>query len=325
MKYIIIVFFCTLGAQRALAQDTTSRVADTSAISMPDTVRVAEATKQVGEEKKLTSFSATTALGFTFSNIDNNPEQETLTLQWLASLQARFSYEGQPYQFGSSLFAQFGQLVTKESPPQKTQDDIILTVVPSMTLSDQLGLRLFLEVTGETDMAKGVVDDTVATKFADPLFLYETLFFGHKTNYQSEDGAREFQFTIGVGYAFQQTVTKDFVLASNRNFIIDQNNPLSSVQDQFTLEKGYSGVLDLFYRNRLSDDFTFKTSLKTVALTRKDFFQDISNARVGNLLLSGLSYKFLSIDYTLRIIYDNNISSRRQLEQTLVFGFKLEI
>jgi hypothetical protein len=325
MKYIIIALICAFAASGTFAQDTTSRVADTSAISMPDTVRVAEGAKQVSEEKRLTSFSATTALGFTFSNIDNNPAEETLNLQWLASLQARFSYEGQPYQFGSTLFAQFGQLVTKESPPKKTQDDIILTVIPSMTLSEPLGLRLFLEVTGETDMAKGVVDDTVETNFADPLFLYETLFLGHKTNYQSEDGTNEFQFTIGVGYAFQQTLTNNFVLASNRNFVTSADNPLSSVQDQFTLEKGYSGVLDLFYRNRLSENFSFKTSAKVVALTRKEFFDDISNSRVGGLLLSGFSYKFLSIDYTLRIVYDNNISSRRQLEQTLVFGFKLEI
>ncbi len=315
--FILIVFvFC---ARLASAQQD-------SVVDVPATDTLAVAKEPVQhDEKKRFSFSASPSLGVTFNNIDKSEEEETLTVQWLASLQSRFGYEGDLFQFNTSLFAQFGQLVTKENPPQKMQDDIILTAVPSITISDDLGLRIFFEVTGESDMGKGFVDDTIPTTFLDPLFLYETLFLGHKTNYQSEDGSKEFQFTLGVGYAFQQTIADKFVLEQNRSFVIDQNNPLQGIQDQFTLENGYSAILDIFYKNALSDDVLFKTSLKTVALTKKEFFNDIKQARIGGLMLTGFSYKFLSIDYTLRIVYDNNISTRRQLEQSLVFGLRFEI
>lgn len=318
MKYlpiIILLFFC---AGYSHAQQ------DSLPTPLPDSLQVSEEPVQ-HDEKKIVTFSASPSLGITFNNIDNSGDEETLTLQWIAGLQSRFGYEGNPLQFNASIFAQFGQLVTKENSPKKIQDNLLVTAVPSLILSDQLGLRIFFEVTGETEMGRGVVDDTIPSNFLDPLFLYETLFIGHKTNYQSDDGAREFQFTLGVGYAYQQTITNHFVLEQNRNFVIDQNNPLQGVQDQFTLEHGYSAILDIFYKNALSDNAAFKTSLKTVALTKKDFFNDITACRVGSLLLTGFSYSFLSLDYTLRIVYDNNISTRRQLEQSLVFGVKFEI
>jgi hypothetical protein len=33
----------------------------------------------------------------------------------------------------------------------------------------------------------------------------------------------------------------------------------------------------------------------------------------------------LSIDYTLHVLYDRNISPRRELDQTMVFGFRFDL
>ncbi len=173
-------------------------------------------------------------------------------------------------------------------------------------------------------MGEGMIDSTT-TKFLDPLFLYETLFLGHKTHTTSDDGSTELDLVFGVGYAYQQTITNKFTLAQNRKFVVDENNPLQNIQDQFTVEKGYSGIIELDFIKRIGENFSFKTSVKTVILTKEDFTQSIKNSRVGTLVLAGLQYRFLSIDYTMHLLYDKNISPRRQLEQTMVFGLKFDI
>lgn len=269
------------------------------------------------------TFHATPSIGFTFQSSSKDAD-ESENLQWLAQLQAKLSYEGEPYQFNSSLFAQYGAVVTRDAPPQKVQDNLQLSVVPSMTLSSNLGLRLFFEVTGETQMGPGMID-SVETSFADPLFLYETLFLGHKTHTVSADGNTEFEFVLGAGYAYQQTVTNKFVLEQNRQFVIDENNPLRHVQDQFTVEKGYSAILELSFSNRIGENLTFRASNRTVMLTKDDFTKDVKNSRIGSMTLAGLQYKFLSIDYTLHVLYDRNVSVRRQLDQTMVFGFRFDL
>jgi hypothetical protein len=323
MKYLIIA--ATLLLSTPLLAQIDSLMKPDTVIRRADSLAVAEAAPVVGDEPYPETFSLTPQIGITYSSTDNAPGEETTNLQWLGKVNGRYSYDGEPTQFMATLFAQFGQFVSESSAPEKTADNLILTLVPSISISSQIGLRLFLEVTGETQFAKGVVDDTVESKFLDPLFLYETIFLGHKTNWQSEDGSKQFQFTLGAGYAFQQTITKDFVLESNRQYVIDSDNPLNSVQDQFTLDNGYSGILDLFYSDNISEDVVFKTSWKTVVLTRKDFFNDISQCRVGSLLQTGISYTIFSLDYTNHIVYDNEVSSRRQMSQTLVFGLRVEI
>lgn len=268
-------------------------------------------------------FSISPSLGITFQSISKD-QDESENLQWLLQLQSKFSYEGQPLQFNANLFAQYGALVTKEASPKKVQDNLQVSLVPSLTLSERLGIRLFFEVTGETEMGPGKVD-SVETGFLDPLFLYETLFLGHKTHTVSEDGNTEFEFVIGVGYAFQQTITDKFVLEQNRQFIIDENNPLQHVQAQFTVELGYSGIIELGYTKKIGEDFTFRSTSKTVILTKDHFTEDVKNSRVGSLLLAGLQYKFLALDYTLHVLYDHNISPRRQLDQTMVFGLRFDL
>ncbi len=323
MKHLVTIAILLLAAP-LLAQTDSLMKPDTLSRN-PDSVLVAEAPPVVGDNKYPETFSMTPQIGITYSTTDDAPGDETTNLQWLGKLNARYSYEGEPTQFLATLFVQFGQFVSENSFPEKTADNLILTVVPSLTLSHQLGLRLFLEVTGETQFAKGVVDDTIESKFLDPLFLYETIFVGHKTSTQSEDGTKEFQFTLGAGYAFQQTITKEFVLQSNRQYVIDGDNPLQSVQDEFTLENGYSGILDLFFKDVISEDLVFKTSWKTVVLTKEGFFDDYAKCRVSSLLQGGISYNVFSFDYTNRVTYDNEVSNRRQMSQTLVFGLRIEI
>lgn len=276
----------------------------------------------VTEESKTTfSYSLVASLGCTFQNISRSAEDETLTAQWLASLQGRMNWEGEVLGLSGSLFSQYGQLHTKDFVPEKTQDNLIVSMTPSLSILPSIGFRVFLENTAETQMQPGIIDTSV-TNFLDPLFLYQAIFVGQKITSSATDGSGELSLTYGIGYALQQTFTQDFITTKQGEQLKrDPNSPISNVD----LELGITGVIDFTARKQLTDNFLLTTSLKTIALGKEDTYKDLDKARVSFLGLTSLSYGVVSLDYTCRIVYDSNFSPIRQLDQTLVFGMRLNL
>lgn len=274
------------------------------------------------EESSTTfSYSLVATLGCTFQNISRSAEDETLTAQWLASVQGRMSWEGEVLGLSGSLFSQYGQLHTKDFVPEKTQDNLIVSMTPSLSILPSIGFRVFLENTAETQMQPGIID-TSETNFLDPLFLYQAIFVGQKITSSATDGSGELSLTYGIGYALQQTFTQDFITTKQGEQLKrDPNSPISNVD----LELGITGVIDFTARKQLTDNFLLTTSLKTIALGKEDTYKDLDKARVSFLGLTSLSYGVVSLDYTCRIVYDSNFSPIRQLDQTLVFGMRLNL
>jgi len=261
------------------------------------------------------------SLGFTF-NSSSQSEEDIESIQWLAGLDTRLSSESEKYQFVMAFQGKYGQIHRPHELPSKTQDNLMLSFTPSMTLIGSLGIRLFLEAAGETQFTKGEIDG-VESNFLDPLFLYETVFLGRKT--ESSGDNYEISLTYGVGYAFQETFTRYFVLEQNRQFVIDESNPLQNVQSETNLESGYSALIDFRYRHQLTEALSFSTALKTVAMAKDKIEESIKNSRVGGTLSASINYSVLSLEYYNHLVYDRNISLRRKLEQSLVFGFKLSL
>jgi hypothetical protein len=307
-----LVFGAALHAQEVVSDSTKGEPVSEST----------EAAASAPAAKSLT-FSCDPSLGITMESISRDGE-ESFTGQWLAGLQSKLFIDGERFQLNSSIYAKYGQLHSADAIPEKTTDDLILSITPSMTVLPVIGIGLFLEVTGETQFARGIVDSSV-TRFADPLFLYQSLFLGKRFVWASEDGTGSFDLTAGIGYALQQTFADKFVLEQNRQFVVTENSPLSDVQSQVTLESGYSGIVDLNYRTALTTDLTLKAGWKTVALTRPDFTSDIKDARVTSLLLVGVQYSYFSLDYSGHLVYDRNIALRRSLNQSLVFGLRVSL
>lgn len=266
------------------------------------------------------TYSFNASFGLTFQNISKS-DNETLTTQWLANVDTRISYDDSTFGLGSSLYLQYGQLHNGSAFPEKTQDNLIVSLTPSLMILPSMNIRLFLETTAETQMKKGMVDNS-DSYFLDPVFLYQTVFMGQKFSSTSSDGTGECTLTYGIGYAIQQTITDKFVLKSNRNYIIGPNNPLSAVQSQVTLESGISAVFDLVVRKQIGDKLNLNASVKTVLLGKEETYQDLTKTRASSLILAGISYGLFSIDYTMRLLYDSNYSFRRQLEQSLVAGIR---
>ncbi len=272
---------------------------------------------------RTTTHSISISVGVTIQS-DSRSGDEAFSADILTGLQAKIFMDGEPFQIGASIYAKYGQLATTTAEPQKTQDDLIVSITPSYTVFPVAGIRLFLEVTGETQFRPGVVDST-PTNFLDPLFLYQSLFLGKRLSSQSDDGTSTFDLTAGVGYALEQTLANSFVLQHNRNFVVTTQSPLSSVQEQVTFESGVAAILDINYQKALGDGFSFHTGWKSVALKKQEFLSNFDNARVTSLLLTGLQYKIVSLEYSGHLVYDPNISLRRTLSQSLVFGLTLNL
>lgn len=277
---------------------------------------------QQEEETTKFVFNASPALGLTIQNISKSDE-ETLNAQWLASVRSRLLWEGPTLGLSGSLYLQFGQFVEPDYAPTKTQDNLIVSLTPSLAILPEAGIRLFLETTGETQMAEGFVD-TAKTGFLDPLFVYQSLFVGQKILSVSDDNTSELSFTYGAGYALQQTLANEFALQSNR-VKISETNPLSSVQDVVTVESGISAIVDFNARKQLNETMSITASIKTVMLGKEAMFQDVANSRVSALALMSMQLGIFTLDYNMRIVYDNNYSKRRQLDQSLVLGLRYNI
>src|SRR5687768_13284128 len=146
-RYALALLMLLVAGSAFGQQDTTITPPDTTIRSVVDSI-VSEAPIEevVSEPDRTTTFTFSPNVGFTYGKISNDGE-ESENLQWQMQLRSRFSVEGEPHQFNSTLFAQYGAQVSADAAPVKTQDNLILTIVPSTTLVKELGLRLFFEVT----------------------------------------------------------------------------------------------------------------------------------------------------------------------------------
>jgi hypothetical protein len=302
--------------------DTASHAADTTTNTVDTTTGT--------PKSPLYQHTFSPSLGVTIQS-SSSSDTDALGAVWVAGLDASFFYDGEPWQFGAKIHAIYGQQNNGSQAPHKTQDDLVASITPSRTILPAFHIRLFLETAGETQMAPGVAGDSTPTKFLDPLFIYQALFLGRRFEGTADDGSWQYDLTAGVGYALQETIAQNFILSQNRNIIVTPQNPLSSIQNEVTLESGYSVIVDFNLQENIGQNLQYTAGWKTVAINRiagqslpaaSTFF---SNARITSLLETGLQYKFLSINYSGDLTYDRNVSMRRSLNQSLVFGFKMTL
>lgn len=243
------------------------------------------------------------SLGLTFG--DSNASGIRITnLQWLGTLNSDFDYIGKKFDLSSTLFMQYGESKVKGQPAEKLQDAFILSITPSIPLIKVPKIRLFLETTAETNLGKGTIGDN-PTSFLDPLFLYQTLFLGQKHySYQKEDNTT-WEFTYGLGYAFQQTLDNKF----KRINIVGNNS---------SFESGFSGIIEMNVNSKISESLNFVLNAKAVALSRENFFKDFDSSRRSVLVRSGLFYKKVGMEYNFHQVHDLNLSADDLVDQSIM-------
>lgn len=201
---------------------------------------------QQEESESTLDFMLSPTLGFNLQNNSFERDNEVLTAQWLGSLRSKLDIYGDIFNFNSSLTAQYGQIISKDKHPITTQDRLSVSLMPSMELFKSFQIRLFLDNVVQTSMDYNENYGNPTT-FLDPAYMYHTLFIGQDYKWSNEDYTSSFNIIYGVGYAVQETYTKNYVLEENKDIVIDEGNPLSDVQNHFTLTSGYSGIIKFTY------------------------------------------------------------------------------
>lgn len=261
-----------------------------------------ESVQEENSEKKV-QFHIRPSLGLTFGDSNSSGIRVT-NLQWLGTLNSDFDYIGKKFDLSSTLFMQYGESKVKGQDAEKLQDAFILSITPSIPLIKVPKIRLFLETTAETNLGKGTIDDQ-PTGFLDPLFLYQTLFLGQKHySYQKEDHTT-WELTYGLGYAFQQTLNKEFETVD-----IAGNNS--------SFESGFSGIVEVSINSKISESLSFVLNAKAVALSRENFFEDFDSSRRSVLVRSGLFYKKVGMEYNYHQVHDLNLSENDLVDQSIM-------
>lgn len=319
----VIIFVLSLFYLQFLAysqEDITNVIENQDSLELVENIQDNEAEEIEEESETVIKFMVSPTLGFNLQSSSYERGEETISAQWLGSLRSKLDIYGDIFNFNSSVTAQYGQIISKDEIPITTQDNLMISLMPSMSLFESLQLRLFFDNVLQTSMD---VNDNYGNpiSFLDPAYLYHTLFVGQDYSWENEEYTSSFNIVYGVGYAVQQTYTDKYILEENKDFIIDDNNPLSDVQSHFTLETGYSGILKFTYETLIGEELSWYSDFSIAAITKDSFFEDISKVSVNGIFYTAFKYKFLSLEYSANLTYDEQIYSHRQLEQTLVFGF----
>jgi hypothetical protein len=201
---------------------------------------------------------------------------------------------------------QYGQSKIKGKLSEKLQDAFILSITPSIPLIKKPAIRLFLETTGETTLGKGMINDQ-PTGFFDPLFLYQTLFLGQKHYSNQIEDKTTYELTYGLGYAFQQTLNKNFQIQND----ITGNNS--------NFESGFSGIIEFNLNSQITESISLVINAKAVALSRQDFFNDFNAARRSVLVRSGIFYNKIGMEYNYHLVHDLNLSASDMTDQSIMF------
>ena len=277
---------------------------DSKAAFISEMNSLAKDSTESEKPKTLVNFHFRPSAGLTYG--DSNLEGERKTnLQWLATLNADFNFISPKFDLSSTLFMQYGQSKIQGKEAVKLQDAFIFSLTPSIPIIKLPPLRLFLETTAETSLGKGTLNDS-PTQFLDPLFLYQTLFVGQKHYSFQDKDKTTWALTYGVGYAFQQTLNKDFQVEQG----------IQGNKSDF--ESGYSGIIEFNINSPISESLSFVLNAKAVALSRENFFQDIDASRRSVLVRSGLFYKKVGLEYDYHQVHDLNLSPESLVDQSIM-------
>jgi hypothetical protein len=253
-------------------------------------------------------------IGFTYQNTSKSGFEDR-SLQWLANVNGKLTYDYNLFSLSGLLFVNYGQLHRQDKLPEKTQDNIIMSVTPTYQLDTASKIRLFLESTFETTLREGRLGQQT-TRFMDPGFFYQSLYLGQKKLIKNPETKMMFEANYGIGYAYQLVIKDQFLLNFN-----PQKPDASDLSKKVSFESGASAFIEYNYTRELIQDVTFNFGFKTTFFARDGSYTDVAKIRVSSLAAASLKYKFISLDYQNRLLYDANLSLTRDMTEALVLSF----
>ncbi len=243
-------------------------------------------------------------LNYSQSKFDNWSKGGENAWNWQAEFRAKFEKNELNYNWLTKGYLIYGNTQVGSEIAKKSSDEIRLESVYSYKMG--LHVNPYISLTGLTQLTSGYeysdTSQVEVSNFWDPAFLTESIGFGYK---HSET------FRTRLGVAVKQTIT--------RNFNSYSDDPNTSNIEKIDNSLGAESVTDL--QIKFNDDIIFISMLQLFS----DFTMiDEVDVRWNNLFVAKLM-KYVSVSFSFDLMYDKNISPKRQLKQVLAVGLTYSI
>jgi len=239
-------------------------------------------------------------LNLTQARFDNWEQGGENTLAWQLKLDSKFVRDAPKYNWSNSGKFTLGYAKVGDTEARKSSDEISLESVYTRKLSKLL--NPFVAVSAKTQFVTGFQysgdTKTKVSRFLDPGYFTQSLGVGYAS---SEN------FKSRLGATIKETVTSEFPVPY-------ADDPKTAKIEKTRVEPGISSVTD--FKRKLQENITLTSKL--------DLFSDLEafnriDVLWENDLLMRVS-KLISVTIELNLLYDRDVSTRRQLSQTLAVG-----
>jgi hypothetical protein len=244
-------------------------------------------------------------LNFTQNHFDNWTQGGTDSWSWQSDLLPKFVYEDSTLQWTNTGKFSFGQAKVGDAQSRKSADEIRLESV--LTYKIGTWLNPYAAVTGLTQFAKGYQygadSKTEVSGFLDPGYFTQSAGIGIQP---------DARIKTRIGAALKETVTRNHPMPYT-------DDPKTVKLEKIKVEPGGEWVTDL--NLKLHENILFTSKLEAFSN-----FKGLKSVDVNwdNMFSSKIS-KLISVSFNLRIFYDRDISSKRQLAQVLAVGFSYSL
>ncbi len=244
------------------------------------------------------------SLNYSQSNFDNWSKGGENTWNWQAEMRAKFEKNELTYNWLNKGYLIYGNTQVGTEDAKKSSDEIRLESVYTYKIGTHI--NPYISFTGLSQFTAGYeYSDTSkieVSNFWDPAFLTESIGFGFNNGET---------FRTRLGIAVKQTITRNF-----NSYSDDPNTVEIETVDN---NLGAESVTDL--QIKFNDDIIFISMLQ--------LFSDFSainevDVRWNNLFVAKLM-KYVSVSFSFDLMYDRNISPKRQLKQVLAVGLTYSI
>lgn len=243
--------------------------------------------------------TATGILNFTQNQFDNWAAGGENSWSWQADVNAKFANEQEKYNWTTTGKFSFGKTKVGDAGSRKAADEIKLESVYTYKMG--LYVNPYVAVSGLTQFARGYQYDAdtsyAVSEFMDPGYFTQSIGLGVTITKNIK---------TRLGAALKETVTDKYATLYADGETMRTEVGAESVTDaEFTLMENikYVSKLELFSNFKGLDETDVN-------------WDNIFSAKVNSLI---------TVSFNVRLMYDKDVSLKRQLKETLAVGLSYTI
>jgi len=242
---------------------------------------------------------ATAAVNMTQSGFDNYAQGGENSTAWQARLGLKFVNDREKFNWANTGKFEYGRNKAGKEESKKSVDELKIESVFTYKLGGEV--NPYASATAESQFAAGYdygqTPKVEISNFIDPGYFREAVGAGYKPN--EIIAAR-------LGAAMKQTVTQKYNSFSD--------DPATFKTETIKNEMGAEGVIDLNY----------KISANSLVKSKVELFSSFKTFDEIDVIwdtdLTAKITKFIAFNFNVKVVYDKDISPKRQLKQVMGIG-----